>query len=92
MFFLTGCAAEDPAQRHVRRAVEAHVLDLGGYDAGRTSCTSTPRPLFVEERTEVYVCSGRRSDGRCDWFEARLVGRDVTVTLDRRDAGCVLPV
>lgn len=88
----TGCAPEDPAQRYVRQHVEEHVGTLAGYDPGRTSCTSTPRPWFVEETTEVYVCAARRDDGDCDWFEARLVGRDVTVRLDRPRGGCVLPI
>lgn len=87
----SGCSAEDPAQRYVREQVSARLAALGGYDVERTRCTSTPRPWFVEQRTEVYVCTARRRDGGCDWFRGTLVGREVQVTPDTRNAGCVLP-
>jgi hypothetical protein len=91
LLVATGCSPEDPAQRYVRERVAEHVAGLGGYDAGRTHCTSTPRPWFVERATEVYLCTGRRDDGDCDWFTARLEGRAVSVELDRPKAGCILP-
>lgn len=87
----SGCEPEDPAQRYVREQVQAHLVTLGGYDPGRTACTGSPRPWFVERATGVYVCAGHKTDGRCDWFTAGLEGQYVTVALDRRDAGCVLP-
>lgn len=86
-----GCSAEDPAQRYVRQHVADHVATLPGYEPANTHCTSTPRPWLVERSTEVYLCAVRRTDGDCDLFSGRLVGRDVTVTLQTRKAGCILP-
>jgi hypothetical protein len=91
VLLATACAPEDPAQRYVREQVEAHVATLTGYEAGRTHCTSTPRPWLVERATEVYICAARRVDGDCDWFTARLVGNEVDTTLSDRRAGCILP-
>jgi hypothetical protein len=75
--------------------VQAHVRALGadsGYDAEDVHCTDARGVWFVDEETDEFTCAVRRTEGGCDWFAVR-VDRErqrVTVTLDERNAGCVL--
>jgi hypothetical protein len=39
----------------------------------------------------VFVCAARRKDGGCDWYDATLRNAGWEVTLQRRNAGCILP-
>ncbi len=89
---VAGCAPEDPTQRFARERVDAHVAALGGYPAERSHCTRTPRPWFVEQETNVYLCTVPRGDGDCDWFTARLTTLDVKIVRTSERGGCVLPV
>jgi hypothetical protein len=88
----TGCSAEDPTQRFVRERVDAYVAALGGYPGERSHCTRTPRPWFVEQATNVYICAVPRDDGDCDWFTARFTELDVKIQRTTIRGGCVLPI
>jgi hypothetical protein len=89
----TACTAEDPQQRAARQAAERYVRDRAGY-TGDARCTDSARTgWFAKRFTHEYVCAARRDSGDCDWFLVRFdEARRVTVSLDRRLAGCVLPV
>jgi hypothetical protein len=92
----TGCSpAEDGTQTFAREAVQTSLARDSDYDADEVHCTRNPRPWFVERPATVVICAARRARGGCDWFRVDLVpdaGRVTTkVTLDTRNAGCVLP-
>jgi hypothetical protein len=89
-----GCSAEDTQQRAARQAAEHHVRNQSEY-TGEAYCTdSASTGWFAKRFTEEYVCAVRRDEGDCDWFLVRFDERRgrVTVVLDERAAGCVLPV
>jgi hypothetical protein len=88
-----GCQAEDTQQRAARQVAEKHARGVSGY-TGEAHCTDSARTgWFAKRFTEVYVCAARRADGDCDWLLVRFdADRRVRVSLDRREAGCVLPV
>jgi hypothetical protein len=86
-----GCAAEGPDQRAARLLVEQHILAFDGYDTDDVRCTGNPRPWFVEQPTDVYICAVGRGKGDCDWFRVSVGDGEADVTLDRRSAGCILP-
>lgn len=86
-----GCASEQPAQRAARGVVERHVLPLPEYDSGDIHCTGNPRPWFVEQEANVYICAVGRDDGDCDWFRVTVSNGEAAVVLESRRAGCVLP-
>jgi hypothetical protein len=88
---FAGCGAERPEQRAARRLVEQHVRPLGEYDADDVRCTGNPRPWFVPQATNVYICAVGRGRGDCDWFRVTVREHDAQVTLEARHAGCVLP-
>ena len=92
---LAGC--NDVQQNSARRALEAHLRALpdgGGYDLGRTRCTSSARVGFVNVvPTSVFVCQAHRRDGICDRYQVLLRRHGpATIILGRRDSGCVLPL
>jgi len=87
----SGCAGERPEQQAARAVVVRHVLALDGYDADDIRCTGNPRPWFVEQATNVYICAVARDDGDCDWFRVTVRDGDAEVTLEARRGGCVLP-
>ncbi len=86
---LVGCG-ESPRQTAARLAVEAR-LPASRYDVDRTRCTGNPAPWFVEKNATVFVCAARRRAGGCDWYQARLGNIGWAVSLQRRNAGCLLP-
>ena len=95
VFVLAGC--NDVQQRSARQSLEAYLRalpDQGGYDVGATRCTSSAHQGFVQVvPTSLFVCQAHRRDGICDRFQVRLRRQEpATVTLGRRDAGCVLPL
>ena len=89
-----GCGAEDDTQRFAREAVESHVAGDAGYEDD-VRCTPNPRPWLVEAQATSVICAVRKTAGGCDWFRVDLVRDTVRVkpevSLDQRDAGCVLP-
>ena len=92
---LAGC--NDVQQSSARRSLETYLRampDDGGYDVGATRCTSSAHQGFVQVvPTSLFVCQAHRRDGSCDRFQVRLRRHGPpTVTLGRRDAGCVLPL
>lgn len=94
-FVLAGC--NDVQQSSARTAVEAYLRalpDEGGYDVGATRCTSSAHQGYAQVvPTSLFVCQAHRRDGICDRFQVRLRRHGpATVTLGRRDAGCVLPL
>ena len=93
---LAGCGGqEDESQRYAREATESYLADDPDYDADEVRCTGNPRPWFVERQTTVVVCAVRRVAGGCDWYRVKLVPKTFRVateiSLEARDAGCVLP-
>jgi hypothetical protein len=90
VLLLTGCGSESPRQADARQAVQ-RALPAKMFDVARTRCTGNPAPWFVERETEVFVCAAKRRDGGCDWYDATLANAGWEVTVDRRDAGCILP-
>ncbi len=66
-------------------------LSASAYDRDRTRCTDNPSPWFVERETTVFICAARRLDGDCDWYRATLKNAGWAVSVERRNAGCVLP-
>ena len=93
---LVGCSVESLEQRRAREAAQEHVRGLpraGEYDPGDTHCTdSATLGWFVEQETAVFVCAVRKRGDGCDWFRVSLGNVGVTVALEARNAGCVLPV
>ena len=95
MLLAVGCVGEVAQQEAAREEVQAHVRALGSassYDDEDVHCTGARGVWFREEETDEFTCAVRRVEGGCDWFVVR-VDRDrrrVAVTLDERDAGCVL--
>ena len=92
---LAGC--NDVQQNSARRSLEVYLRalpDEGGYDVGRTRCTSSARVGFVNVvATSLFVCQAHRRDGICDRFQVLLHRQGpATITPGRRDAGCVLPL
>jgi hypothetical protein len=88
-----GCAPEDPQQRAARQAAERFVRDDSAY-TGEAHCTDSARTgWFAKRFTEAYVCAARRDGGGCDWLAVRFdpQTRRVSVQLQQRDAGCILP-
>jgi hypothetical protein len=90
VLLLAGCGSESPRQADARRAVERS-LSPQAYDVSRTRCTGNPAPWFVERETEVFVCAAKLRHGGCDWYAATLANAGWEVTVDRRQAGCILP-
>jgi hypothetical protein len=90
----TGCGVEDDTQSFARQAVESHVEGKAGYEDD-VRCTGNPRPWLVEAQATSVICAVRKTTGGCDWFRVDLVRDTVRVkaevSLDQRDAGCVLP-
>lgn len=90
-----GCVGEDAQQEAAREEVQAHVRALASasdYEDDDVHCTDARGVWFREEETDEFTCAVRRVEGGCDWFAVR-VDRErqrVIVTLDQRDAGCVL--
>ena len=94
-FVLAGC--NDVQQNSARRSLDAYLralTDDGGYDVGSTRCTSSARTGFANVvPTSLFVCQAHRRNGICDRFQVTLRRHGpATVTLGRRDAGCVLPL
>lgn len=94
-FVLAGC--NDVQQSSAQTAAEAYLRALpddGGYDVGATRCTSSAHQGIVQViPTSLFLCQAHRRDGICDRFQVRLRRKGpATVTLGRRDAGCVLPL
>jgi hypothetical protein len=75
----------------VRAAVQRELLGEPGYDLDRIRCTDDPSPWFVRQAATVFVCTVGRSDGGCDWYRVEVDDGVPAVTLDERDAGCILP-
>jgi hypothetical protein len=88
---LAGCAAETPEQQAARELVEIHIAADTQYD-GHVRCTRNPRPWFVSQKANVFICAARRGDGDCDWFRVTRGDEGATVALDSVRGGCVLPV
>ncbi len=88
---VTGCSAERPEQQAAREVVTRHVLALDGYDPDDIHCTGNPRPWFVEQETNVYICAVGLGDGDCDWFRVTVRDGSAEVRLEARHGGCVLP-
>ncbi len=86
-----GCTPAGPEQHAARAVVERHVLPLQGYDPDDIHCTGNPRPWFIEQAANVYICAVGRDDGDCDWFRVTVSNGDAEVVLDAPRAGCVLP-
>jgi hypothetical protein len=91
LLVATGCAGESPRQELVRTAVQRHLLDSQGYELERTHCTDDPKPWFVTQTTNVFICAVGRTDGDCDWYRVEIEDGAPHVTVDTRNAGCVLP-
>ncbi len=88
---LVGCTAERPEQEAARKAVEAHLVGMAGYE-DHVRCTRNPRPWFIEQPASVLICAARRDDGDCDWFRVSAKDGALEVALDRERGGCILPV
>jgi hypothetical protein len=86
-----GCRADSPRQEVVRAAVQRHLIAVGGYELERTRCTDDPKPWFVTQPASVFLCAVGRSDGDCDWYRVDIGDGSPEVTLDSRNAGCILP-
>jgi hypothetical protein len=85
----TGCAPSGTAgeaESAVREELRAAVV----YDTAEITCTGSPR--LATEDADVSLCLVRRRMGGCDRFRVEfLSGARVRVTLDERDAGCIVP-
>ena len=95
MLVAAGCAAEDPQQEAAREEVQAHLgtlADASRYDVDDVHCTDAAKIWFRPQETSEFTCAVRLAEGGCDWFAVDVdrERRRVTVTLDRRDAGCTL--
>ncbi len=75
--------------------MQAHLRtldDAARYDADDVHCTDAAKVWFRPQETNEFICAVRLAEGGCDWFAVDVdrERRRVTVTLDRRDAGCTL--
>ena len=82
---LTGCA-ESRGQHAARLQVEQAAERVGR--TGATKCTANPRLFFAQGPTaNVFVCLVKVGGGVCD----RYIVKKGAVTLQRREADCILP-